>query len=100
MSKSLKIINTEYLPTPIVELFDAIHLRFEHIGYTNMSDGSKINAYRVLNKHDDFVLGTIEWFPKWRIYAFFPKEHTCYEQDCLRDIADFCEQCKGMMKND
>lgn len=36
-------------------------------------------------------LGEIKFYPKWRAYAFFPFPRTLYEQDCLRDIATFCE---------
>lgn len=38
------------------------------------------------------VLGTVAWFGRWRRYAFFPGPETVYEQQCLRDIAAFCEE--------
>jgi len=37
-------------------------------------------------------LGKVKWFGAWRRYCFFPAEQTVFEQDCLRDIANFCEQ--------
>jgi hypothetical protein len=37
------------------------------------------------------ALGSIKWFGRWRKYAFFPENDTVYEWDCLRVIAEFCE---------
>lgn len=36
-------------------------------------------------------LGQVAFFGAWRKFAFFPFEGTLYEADCLRDIAQFCE---------
>ena len=36
-------------------------------------------------------LGFIGWYPQWRKFCFIPNAHTIYEQDCLRDIANYCE---------
>ncbi len=41
---------------------------------------------------DEDALGEIRWFPHWRRYAFYPGSFTAFEQDCLRKIADFCEE--------
>jgi len=37
-------------------------------------------------------LGEIAWFGRWRCYAFYPAGSTIFEKDCLRVIADFCEE--------
>jgi hypothetical protein len=37
------------------------------------------------------ILGEVMWFAKWRKYAFFPENDTVFEQDCLRDLATFCQ---------
>ena len=37
------------------------------------------------------LLGRIGWFGGWRKYSFFPAVDTVFEQDCLRNIADFCQ---------
>jgi hypothetical protein len=37
------------------------------------------------------ILGIINWYQRWRKYVFEPQPYTIYEQDCLRDIATFCE---------
>lgn len=37
-------------------------------------------------------LGTVGFYPRWRKYSFFPNPNTLYESDCMRDIAQFCEE--------
>jgi hypothetical protein len=44
-------------------------------------------------------LGWVAWFSRWRKYAFYPKPETVYEEDCLRDIAEFCEAKTKEHKN-
>ena len=41
--------------------------------------------------HPDLSLGEISWRGGWRKYAFFPDTDTVFEADCLRDLAQFCE---------
>lgn len=36
-------------------------------------------------------LGYVRWFGPWLCYCFYPCPNTLYEQRCLRDIANFCE---------
>jgi hypothetical protein len=38
------------------------------------------------------MLGEVRWYAPWRQYAFHPIPRTLYERQCLRDIADFCEE--------
>ena len=37
------------------------------------------------------ILGTVQWFGRWRCNGFFPQPNTIYAKKCLRDIADFCD---------
>lgn len=39
----------------------------------------------------DMWLGDIKWRGAWRKYAFFPDRDTVFEADCMRDLAQFCE---------
>lgn len=39
-----------------------------------------------------FTLGYVQWFSRWRKYAFFPLGNTVFEEQCLKDIAQFCEE--------
>lgn len=52
----------------------------------------KTRVWAVVNKDNGSELGIVEWYTGWRKYVFVPHASTLYEQDCLRDIADFCEQ--------
>lgn len=51
----------------------------------------KTKVWRVLNKYDNILLGEVRWFSRWCKYAFFPSIDTIFEEDCLRDIANLCE---------
>lgn len=65
---------------------DAKYIRFELVGRK-----PKTNIWNVVSKDGDIILGTIEWFGRWRGYAFFPEPEMVFERTCLRDIADFIE---------
>ena len=38
------------------------------------------------------VLGRVQWYPAWHQCVFAPEAETVYSQDCLMDIAAFCEE--------
>jgi hypothetical protein len=59
----------------------------------------RTSVWWVVNKHDDIQLGWIGWHTGWCKYAFYPRVETVFEQVCLRDIADFCEQMTKEHKN-
>ncbi len=54
------------------------------------SDSGKTQLWQVVSSGGT-LLGMIKWFSRWRKYAFYPFDFTVYEQDCLREIANFCE---------
>ena len=64
-----------------------------HVYFTDKgaSASGKTRIWEVLPEHSVIPLGTVKWFGRWRKYSFFPELNTVYEQDCLRDIAEFCE---------
>ncbi len=64
-------------------------ITFEEFG---RSTTGKTVVWEVVEKASQGVLGEVKWFGRWRCYGFFPKLETVFEQQCLRDIADFCEQ--------
>lgn len=41
-------------------------------------------------------LGEVKWYGAWRRYCFYSAESCIFEQDCLRDIASFCESETAM----
>jgi hypothetical protein len=52
----------------------------------------KTKRWIVQTKQEYTQLGIIRWCCGWRKYAFYPYPDTLYEQDCLRDIADFIDK--------
>lgn len=60
----------------------------------DLRDGRKTKVWAVLTKDGRHVLGRIGWYSPWRRYVFVPTigVQIILEQDCMRDIADFCEQ--------
>ena len=60
---------------------------------------TKTKIWLIQTKNCETFLGKVKWFSAWRKYAFFPCTNTVYEQDCLRDIADFTENVTKEHKN-
>ena len=42
----------------------------------------------------NFLLGTIKWHGPWRKYCYLTSDSgtLVFDHNCLRDIADFCEE--------
>jgi len=51
----------------------------------------KTRRWCVLPRDGVGPLGYVEWYTPWRKYVFAPVPNTVFEQDCLRDLASFCE---------
>lgn len=56
------------------------------------SPSGKTRIWEIGTREAGILLGYVKWHAPWRKYAFFPVNNTLYEPDCLRDLADFCEQ--------
>jgi len=52
-----------------------------------------------INNTDGAQLGCISWNCGWRKYWFQPCNYTGYEEDCLRDLANFCEKLTKIHKD-
>lgn len=52
---------------------------------------TKTRRFTVQNIKSGHLLGWIRWYGPFRGYAFLPCEGTVYEEDCLRDLADFID---------
>lgn len=61
------------------------------IDFIEIEPAPKTNRWEVRTKDNGYRLGVIQWFGRWRRYCFFPDSETFYEEQCLRDIAVFCE---------
>lgn len=56
------------------------------------SQTGKTKVWEVQTLGSDLILGSVKWFGKWRRYSFYPGKDMVFEQNCLRVIADYCEQ--------
>lgn len=57
-----------------------------------LPDAKRKTTIWIVRSLGNVDLGSIHWHGAWRKYCFFPKPETVFEQDCLRDIADFCQE--------
>ena len=57
--------------------------------FRHRATGPKTKVWLVLSKRGEACLGRVCWYGPWRGYAFYPEGNTAFEQDCLREIADF-----------
>lgn len=76
----------EYYRTP------STPVQLTHIVITDQgtSDSGKTRRWYVWSKHDRAtIIGTIEWFGKWRKYVFCPQPSTIYEEVCMRELSQF-----------
>ena len=62
-----------------------------HIRFKPSEPKEKTKTWLVENKYGEGVLGAIQWFGRWRKYAFFPFPDTVFEQVCMREISAFIE---------
>lgn len=63
------------------------------------SNSGKTLIFRVFNKdYSDVDLGIIKWNGGYRKYAFYPDGNSYYEEDYLRNIAEFLEELKNETK--
>lgn len=53
--------------------------------------GKKTRIWDMRSK-TGFMTGSIRWWGAWRKYVFFPEPDCLFDKDCLRLIADFCEE--------
>lgn len=60
--------------------------------YEGDSPSGKTKYFAVMATDGEMMLGRVSWYSKWRKYCFWPFADTLYEQDCLRDIADFIQR--------
>lgn len=66
-------------------------MKWINISPAGESATGKTQFWRVETKDGGVLLGHVSWWPRWRKYVFNPASSTLFEQDCLRDIAEFCE---------
>lgn len=64
-------------------------IRFDESG---SSKSGKTLLWAVMPVSGGYRIGWIKWHGPWRKYVFEPMTNTIWEEDCLRFIADFCQE--------
>lgn len=60
--------------------------------FTETHDTGKTKVWSVDNCNDGSHLGLVKWHGPWRKYVLMIESRTIWSPDCLRDVAEFCEQ--------
>lgn len=62
-----------------------------YIKFVEVPFEGKTKRWEVQTKDTNVPLGRIQWFGPWRKYAFDPAWITHWDEECLREVADFVE---------
>ncbi len=54
-------------------------------------EGKKTRIWWVIGR-DKKPFGEVRWYGGWRKYVFLTTADSFFDKDCLRMIADFCEE--------
>jgi len=68
-------------------------IRFSDISYQYPEFKTKVWQVITIALPND-VIGIVRWYGPWRQYCFVPAENTVYNAECLRDIAQFCQESR------
>lgn len=60
------------------------------------SSHRKTPVFAVMNRSQDMLLGTIQWYGAWRQYVFEPAADTVWSLGCLRDVEDALGKIKEL----
>lgn len=90
---SLNVRGSYASAPPKLRRHDATWTAGTWIHFRNLGapEGRKTNVYDVVDSSNR-PLGVIQWYGAWRCYSFYPHENTLFEKNCLREIAQFCEE--------
>lgn len=65
----------------------------EHLTFTEESNPGKKTQRWVVTNRTNVVLGHVMFWQSWRRYVFTPlQEYFVFDAECLRGLADFCEE--------
>ena len=62
-----------------------------YINFVELTPNPATKRWAVMPEDGSAQIGMVKWHGPWRKYCFFPMGETVFEQVCLREIADFCE---------
>ena len=63
------------------------YLMAVHVG---TSPSGKTEIWDIVSRSRNDTLGEVRWLGGWRQYVFRPDEGTIWNEECLRDVAQFC----------
>lgn len=63
----------------------------KYLSFERGPNKPKTKTWKVINEDSWLQVGIVSWFGPWRKYSFSPRDGTVLEEQCLRDIANFCE---------
>lgn len=66
----------------------------KYITFKEMDILHKKMSYRVINNRAQETIGTIEYYPSWRQYCFFPFSGSVWNDGCLEEIIEFIGELK------
>lgn len=70
-----------------MEYPESRYLTFERLNLANR----RTSVWSVKSKQSGATLGVVQWFGRWRQYAFFPARDTVYNPQCMKDIIALIE---------
>ena len=64
----------------------------KYLEFRTIDTEPKTFVYGIFSKSHGNKLATVQWYPQWRQYSFFPKENTVWNNECLQDIINFIQE--------
>lgn len=52
----------------------------------------RTRLWHVISRKRGNIIGEIKWYPGWHRYALFPTPNTVWDEICMRDVAEFCQE--------
>lgn len=68
---------------------------FEHVIVVPVGTSKPEEAWRILDRNSDFLLGVVTWYEPWGQYTFNALSNVTWSAGVMRDIASFSEQATG-----
>lgn len=85
-----------------LERIDTKRWHTSHLAFTDdgpVSVGAKTRQFSVNSRSNRSLIGYVKWWGNWRKYVFFPLNSTLFDDKCMRQIAQFCEEATTAHKS-
>ena len=74
--------------------------KYKFVHFEALPAGTHRQKWACLNDRTNDILGVIEYYPYWEQYVIDFKEGCVFNNQCLRDIADFLTQLNSTKTGD